>query len=523
MPLLLQTHHLTYQFANGETLLSDISVSLSESRVGLVGRNGVGKSVFLSLLMKHKAPSSGTVSLSGNVGYYSQSPSTLIESSASLAEFLKVDDLLTALTHIEAGSSDPKWFEIVGDNWGIRQALSDELLVLGLPTDLDFPCCKLSGGQLAKLQLSQLFKSNVDLLILDEPTNHMDGNAKNWLIEQIQAFPGYVLVVSHDRQLLRSVNQIWELSQRGLIQYGGNYDFYREQKDLEARAVERQLLSVSNQQKRLEQQAQKDQEKADKRAAQGNKIRKQGGQPKILLNAMRSSATKSASNRRKNESGRREFLEQKASELQSRHEQLKAQKLYMDSEKGRGKRLFSIVDGVLPFGCNTPLTLQLNGGSKMRLSGGNGCGKSTLLKVLQGEVELMSGELQLNTPVYYLDQHFGVLNSERTMLDNLTELCPHLPHDKARTLLAGIGFRRDSVYRTVCQVSGGEKMKLSMLVVSHQKEQPLLLLDEPDNHLDIDSKVILANALKAYKGAFVLISHDEDFAAESGVALNYEL
>ncbi|MBF4386175.1 ATP-binding cassette domain-containing protein, partial [Vibrio anguillarum] len=132
-------------------------------------------------------------------------------------------------------------------------------------------------------------------------------------------------------------------------------------------------------------------------------------------------------------------------------------------------------------------------------------GKSTLLKTLLGEISLYQGELQLNTPLYYLDQHFGVIRAELSILDNLIQQCSGIKESDARTLLAGIGFRRDSVFRLGHMLSGGEKMKLAMLIVSHQPEQPLLLLDEPDNHLDLDSKIMLTQALCNYRGGFILV------------------
>ena len=109
------------------------------------------------------------------------------------------------------------------------------------------------------------------------------------------------------------------------------------------------------------------------------------------------------------------------------------------------------------------------------------------------------------------------------MLENMLEHCAGMLENDARTLLAGIGFRRDSVFRQASQLSGGEKMKLAMLIVSHQPESPLLLLDEPDNHLDLDSKILLADALRNYQGAFIIVSHDTDFVAESGVTQSYLL
>ena len=120
-------------------------------------------------------------------------------------------------------------------------------------------------------------------------------------------------------------------------------------------------------------------------------------------------------------------------------------------------------------------------------------------------------ELQINTPLYCLGQHFGVIREDLSLLDNLVTLCRGLKESDARTLLAGVGFSRDNVFRLGHMLSGGEKMKLAMLIVSHQQAKPFLLLDEPDNHLDLESKLMLAQALNQYPGGFILVSHDEDF------------
>lgn len=522
MPL-LQANKISYQFDNGELLFEQLSCTLNQRRVGLIGRNGIGKSLLSQVLTKTLMPTEGTVALHTSVASYSQLPSELLSSELTIAQYLKLDHILDALTQIESGDCNEKWFDIVGEQWQLRQTLNSELLALGLPDNPDFPCKQLSGGQLARLQLWQLFKLQAGLLVLDEPSNHLDSQAREWLLQQIRDYPQAILLISHDRQLLREMEHIWELSSLGLTEYGGNYDFYRRQKDLENAAVERQILSVQKEQKHLAQQAQLNREKAEQRAAQGNKIRKQGGQPKILLNGMRSRATAAASNRLKNETSRKDLLQAKAQNLQERQERLKPQKMHLNEGNQSGSKLVTMVNAQLPAGSAQPINLQISAKGRLRLSGCNGCGKSTLLHVIAGKQNVIDGEVRVNTSVFYLDQHFGLLDESRSMLDNMMLFCAGLQESDARTLLAGIGFRRDSVFRLVKQLSGGEKMKLAMLVVGHQAESPLLLLDEPDNHLDLDSKRLLACTLHAYQGAFVLVSHDDEFVAECGVEREFRL
>lgn len=219
----------------------------------------------------------------------------------------------------------------------------------------------------------------------------------------------------------------------------------------------------------------------------------------------------------KNEQLRQSHLQAKAQTLSARKEQLKGQKLYLAGSLQNTRKAITITEAVLAFGNAKPKTFTVYAHEKVHLTGSNGCGKSTLLKTLLGEVVMASGELQLNSALYYLDQHFGAVREDRSVLENLLQQCSGMKERDARTLLAGIGFRRDSVFRQGKSLSGGEKMKLTILIASHQNAQPFLLLDEPDNHLDLDSKLMLAQALQQYQGGFMLISHDPTFAEESGV------
>lgn len=263
MPL-LQAYNISHQFGNGETLFQQISCSMIKRRVGLVGRNGVGKSVFASILSGEQTPTSGTVTLPKSFAVYRQQPSHLLAGELSIAQFLSKDKVLSALKQIEMGDCSEHLFEVVGEQWDLPIQLAKQLETMGLPPQPDFPCSQLSGGQIARLQLWQLFDSEVELLILDEPSNHLDTHAKQWLIDSMRSFSGAILLISHDRELLREIEEIWELSGLGLQVFGGNYDVYAEQKRTELQAVERQLASVDKQKKQLEEQAQRNREKANK-------------------------------------------------------------------------------------------------------------------------------------------------------------------------------------------------------------------------------------------------------------------
>ncbi|GDY28013.1 ABC transporter ATP-binding protein [Agarivorans sp. Toyoura001] len=514
MPV-LSTTQLSFQLDNGEWLFSDISFNLAPGLSGLVGRNGVGKSLFVSLLLGQLNATQGSVTRQGNIGFYSQLPSHLLDSNIRIDEYLGISEKLAAYHAIEQGSCKPEHFDLLGEDWEVKTRAQHTLEKLNIGESLDAYCHTLSGGQLALLQLHRLFESDADILLLDEPTNHLDSNGRLWLIEQLKHYQGQALIVSHDRQLLRQVSTIYQLTRLGLRFYSGNYDEYWAQSSAQSDALDKQITQVKSEQKKIERQAQANKEKAQQREAKGNRIRKSGSQPKILLDAMKERAGQSLSATATMQQNQRERSQDKLQALQQQKEQLKPQALYLQqSEQTKKRSLLSIKQCCLVLGNSEPVTFSLSQTERVHLSGANGCGKSTLLKAINGAETQYSGLITVNTNTVYMDQHFGLLNPLTSLLDNLTTHCSGLHHSTARTLLAGIGFRRDLVHREVALLSGGEKMKLAMLMVSHMVNSPLLLLDEPDNHLDIESKQLLAEALNTYKGAFILVSHDEDFVRD---------
>ena len=316
-------------------------------------------------------------------------------------------------------------------------------------------------------------------------------------------------MVSHDRELLQEVDVIYELSSLGLTSFNGAYRDYLCAKKNKDGAIERKLANLNKQKKHVLDQSQISKEKAQKRASQGNKLRRSGSQAKVLLDGKKNKAQGTASSKATKTQAIVLNIDGKQKELLKQQEQLRPLSLSMHHEKSKkGQQLY--VEGVLlPFGCQERINLKVMNSEKYHLIGDNGSGKSTLMKVLLGELKPIKGNILLNAPVYYFDQYYSLLDGELNVLESMQKHCTHLNDSNLRTLLAGIGFRADKVFTQVKQLSGGEKMRLMILVVSHQHELPLLLLDEPDNHLDIESKEMLANTLNEFDGSFIIISHDE--------------
>lgn len=512
-----QANDVAYHLDNGKILFENINFSMNSNRIGLLGRNGIGKSLLISLITGARKPTKGHVNLTVSVAEYEQHPSEILNDYRTVAQYLGLEPVLLAIERIAAGECSPELFDQVGDHWRVDKQLRTQLVALGLPPDIHLSCSRLSGGQLTRLRLWRLFSSRTGMLVLDEPSNHLDIDGKCWLLNEIRQFAGHILLVSHDRFLLREMEEIWELSQLGLTRYGGNYDVYEREKSLAVSAVDRQLNELSQQKKRLMKQIQNNREKAEKRAAQGNRVRKAGGQSKLLLDYQKNSAEASVSARRKQDAAQVDQLVNRNATLHRKQEALKAQTLALPKLMPAKGKLLTVSRLRLPYGCVQEISFQLSGSDKLHVQGGNGCGKSSLLKVIAGIMQPLAGEVRRGVHISYLDQDYASLNGNSSVLDHFLDACPDISETAARTRLAGAGLGTDVVFRNVNQLSGGEKMKLAVLIVGYQSGTQLLLLDEPDNHLDLDGKQVLADALKQYQGAFIMVSHDDDFVKDCGV------
>ncbi|TCS38770.1 ATP-binding cassette domain-containing protein [Reinekea marinisedimentorum] len=514
----LTANQLSFQLSSGDWLFKDLSFTLSSPVSALIGRNGSGKSVLLSLLTEELSPAAGTIDCTAKIACFKQMPQQSQASDMTIAGLLGIEQKLNALRQIEAGSAAPEYFSLLQDDWLVEQGANQLLNDLGIRLALNDPCSRLSGGQLTLLRLYRLFQSDAGLLLLDEPSNHLDAKARQWLLEQIRAFRGHILLVSHDRSLLRHVDTIFSLNSLGLCRFEGGYDAYAEHSAQQQAALERRIDHHKKEQKRILRQQQQARERTQQRVSQGVAQRKTGGQAKILLDAKKESATQNMAAQKTQHSRQLAENSEALKSAKQQYEVIKPQAIYLqDASSNKQPLMLRLNQLVLHRVNNRPLSLAVFQQQQVRISGGNGSGKSTLLKAIHGESVSFDGDIEFRCQTVYLDQHFSLLPGASTLLDCLVDNCIGLSAELARTLLAGIGFRRETVHRNVACLSGGEKMKLAMLLVSHMADSPLLLLDEPDNHLDIESKMVLATALKAYRGAFLLVSHDEDFIAQAGI------
>ncbi|WP_025673964.1 ABC-F family ATP-binding cassette domain-containing protein [Salinivibrio socompensis] len=525
MPYLI-THDLSVTLPDGQVLFAPLSITFEHGPIGLVGDNGTGKSLLLALLAGHTLPSahgihcSGHVQRDGDIAYLSQhitAPKT-----QTLAEVLGIAEQLHALAAIQAGSIEPAHYEQVNDDWDIAERYQAILTQLGIAAPLSAPLHVLSGGQLMLLSLYRVFHSQAHIVLLDEPSNHLDRTARHRLLSWIESYPGLVITVSHDQQLLRHMRAIYALTPQGIAKYTGNYDDFIRAQQQEQEAIIAKRTHLNKQHKQVLRQQQQGAEKAQKRESKGKQLRKKSSQAKSILDSQKESA-QDAKSRAKTQFSQQ--LKRYQKQLDALDTQLPENNptLYMHhSEPMKRRRLIKATQCQLPFGPTAPLDWSVYAGEHWLLTGRNGVGKSTLLRILMGRYAPVGGSIDVVGECVYLDQHFSLLDPKQTLLSCLLNHSD-LSESDARTCLASLGLRGDRVYQTVDSLSGGEKMKVAMLAVSHQHAQPLLLLDEPDNHLDISAKHALVDALNHYQGAYILVSHDDAFIDALRLTHQWEL
>ncbi|KAB8044019.1 ATP-binding cassette domain-containing protein [Janthinobacterium aquaticum] len=509
---LLQLDHLSHVLPDGSTLFQDLHYSFAPHRVGLLGDNGVGKSVLARLIAGQQLPARGAVRRSGCLHYVPQEfePASF----PTVADLAGAAPVLAALQRIADGSLDEADYALAGERWDAADRLQQALCDLGLGhLTLDTPTASLSGGERQRIALQGAWLSQADWLILDEPSNHLDAGQRARLIAQLQAWPRGVLMVSHDRSLLAHVDEIVELSGHGLRSYGGNHDFYVQARAREHAALQSTLQSEKASARRMEREAQQHAERQQRHVARGERDGRNSNQSKLLLDARKESSQDRQGKLRLRAQAVQQERQQRVQELAARcapdSERLL---LAPDSVVPNGKLLLELQDLVLPHGDTTPINLVISGPRRLALTGDNGSGKSTLLRVIAGQLAARSGQMRCDARLGWLDQHAASEQGELNALERLQQHNRSLNEGQLRTRLALLGIAGARATVASSLLSGGERMKVALAALLYADAPPqLLLLDEPDNHLDLASVQALERMLAQYRGALLVVSHDAAF------------
>ncbi|WLH71186.1 ABC-F family ATP-binding cassette domain-containing protein [Pseudomonas fluorescens] len=516
LPVLVSLQHVSFQFANGETLLEDLNLSIDHTPTGIVGRNGRGKSLLAKLIAGALTPSSGTLDRKARVAYVAQTPE--IETGASIAGFTRTAEALAALARMARGTPQANDLEVIDDRWDLAERLRAALDAAGLQAlGVDTPADQLSGGQQARVAVIGALLAAPDLLVLDEPTNHLDSAGRDWLLNRLADWRGGLVVVSHDRQLLNTLARIVELSPLGARVYGGNYDAYRRQRDSEHQAavaaVEHARLARSRERKRL----QKDHDSLQRSAARARKHAETANVSRFTKARWKGAAKEIVSTVRSAHHAYKNELDGRVRHAYERVVDETPTLLALPgSALPNGRHVLTVENAQLPWldprRPSAYVTLDLSGPVRVAVRGPNGCGKSTLLKLLAGQSQPVSGDCAVHVPCAYIDQQLALLDDQRSLVEQLNLLDTPLAEAQLRTRLALLQLDALRVTQPVGRLSGGERLKAAM-AIALWREVPaqLLLLDEPTNHLDLESVLAFEQALQGFSGAIVAVSHDEAF------------
>ncbi|MGW2373903.1 MULTISPECIES: ABC-F family ATP-binding cassette domain-containing protein [Kitasatospora] len=521
---------LSFAWPDDTPVFRDLTFSLEAERVGLVAPNGAGKSTLLRLIAGRLTATTGSIAVAGVLGYLPQD--LPLTADRTVAEVLGVADVIAALDAIESGDTAEQHFTVVGDDWDVEDRARTELERLGLGhVTLRDRLDRLSGGQIVGLGLAALLLKRPDVLLLDEPTNNLDRAARHRLHEVLDGLRRCVLVVSHDRELLDHMDRIAELDRGEMRFYGGNFSAYQHTVAVEQEAAERNLRTAELLVKREKREMQQARERAERRAGNAQRNLKDAGLARIVAGGLKRSAEKSAGTARTMHAARVSEAKERADEAARavRTEQGIALEL-PDTRVPAGRTLFEgehlrKLLGDTEVFAGEGIDLAIRGPERIALSGANGVGKSTLLRLVHGDLEPDSGTIRrADGRIAYLSQRLDLLDDDRTVAENLASFAPSLPDARRLNILARFLFRGPRIHLPVRVLSGGERLRATLACVLYAEPAPhLLLLDEPTNNLDLVSVGQLENALNAYEGAFVVISHDARFLDAIKVERRLEL
>ncbi|MGV8833067.1 MAG: ABC-F family ATP-binding cassette domain-containing protein [Devosia sp.] len=525
MPASVILHQLAYTTPDNQPLFTGLDLAIGNHRTGLIGRNGTGKSTLLRIIAGLAPPSSGSVTIFGTIDMLEQA--VQVTPDATIADHLGVHAALERLDRLVRGDGSLEDAEAA--DWTLPTRITSALTDVGLPDhDPARPLHTLSGGQRTRLSLARLILANPDIILLDEPTNNLDAQGRDAVARLLRSWRGAAIVVSHDRNLLRELDTIVELTSLGASTYGGNWDHYSERKALELAAAAQNLSTAERKVAEIDRKIQHTAEKKARKDGAGKRKAARGDIPKIMLGGMKERSENSSGENTRLANRLRSDAAQAANDARGKVEILTPLTVTLTPTglpQGRtvlqADALTGGPDSANPIIRN--LSLRLASPARIAISGPNGAGKTTLLRLLTGDLVPTAGTAQIHTPYAMLDQTVSLLDPALTIRDNFRALNPDADERSCRAALARFMFRAEAALQVTGTLSGGETLRAGLACTIGGNNPPqLLILDEPTNHLDIDAIEELEAGLRGYDGALLVISHDTDFLTAIGITDSIE-
>lgn len=518
MPASITLSGLSYSTPDGRSLFDNLNLAFGSERTGLVGRNGVGKSTLLRLVTGELTPRSGSIAIGGRLAVLRQIVSPPPD--MTIADLFGIRDGLALLDRAEAGEADLS--ALAAADWMLPTRLEASLSRLGLSVGPYTPLVALSGGETTRAALAALTFDQPDLLLLDEPTNNLDRDGRRAVADLLVSWRGGAIVVSHDRELLESMDAIVELSSLGASRYGGGWGAYRARKAVELAAARHDLDDAERRLSGERQAAQAQAEKQARRAGTGARKAARGDMPKIVAGGLERKAEETRAADARLAERRLAAATSAVQEARGKLEVLAPFSVSLPSSGLVTDRLVFRLDQV-SVGYDTRtliggLSLEVRGPERIAITGPNGSGKTTLLRTITGDLFPSSGTIDRRVDFAFLDQRVSLLDETATIRDNFRRLDPGAGEETCRASLARFKFRADAALRAVGSLSGGERLRAGLACVLGRSRPPqLVILDEPTNHLDVESIETVEAGLRAYDGALLVVSHDEAFLEAIGI------
>lgn len=537
MPISIQ--QISYIHPDKEVLFSDLNFAISKGqKLGLVGNNGCGKSTLLQIIAGQLSPSSGVIVRPDDLYYIPQHFGQY--DSLTIAQALQIERKQQALHAILAGDVSNENFTILNDDWNIEERSIAALDLWGLGQfTLSYPMNLLSGGEKTRVFLAGMDIHHPSVILMDEPTNHLDSSGRQRLYDWVEKYRSTLLVVSHDRTLLNLLPEICELEKHQINYYGGNYEFYKEQKTLMQEALQQRIEEKEKALGIARKVARETAERRDKQNVRSEKSNIRKGVPRIVLNALQGKSEKSTSKLTGVHQEKAEKLTNERNQLRGSLSPTAALKTdFNSSSLHTGKILVTAKEINFSYHSNSinndiqensiskqqlwqaPVSFQLKSGDRLRIEGANGSGKTTLLKLITGQLQPQEGTLTRTDFSYvYLNQEYSIIDDRNSILEQAYAFnSRNLPEHEIKIILNRYLFPASEWDKSCRKLSGGEKMRLAFCCLMISNNTPdMFILDEPTNNLDIQSIEIITATIKNYAGTVIAISHDNYFIQEIGV------
>jgi len=528
---MITLQNISYIHPNKDLLFENINLTVNKhNKIALIGNNGAGKSTLLKIIAGELKPSGGQLKVDA-VPYYV--PQVFGQyNHLTIAQGLGIEAKITALNEILEGNVTEANLDTLDNDWTIeercKEALNDwQLYNLDLNQKLE----TLSGGQKTKVFLAGISIHQAELIILDEPGNHLDLEGRQLLYDFIRSASSTLMIVSHDKKILNRIDTIFELSTWGITVYGGNYDFYAEQKQIESSALNHEVKSKEKALRKAKAKERETLERQHKLDARGKKKQEQAGVARIMINTLRNNAENSTSKVKGLHAEKIGGISQELQELRSALPEIDKMKFGFDNAAlHKGKILFTATN--INYSYNNQLlwkenlNFQITSSERIALKGPNGSGKTTLIKLIIGRLEISMGKVyRADCKSVYIDQDYSLIDNhlkvyEQAQKFNTSELQEH----EIKIRLSRFLFSKDNWDKPCSALSGGEKMRLMLCCLTINNQSPdLIILDEPTNNLDIQNIEILTAAINEYQGTLIVVSHDEYFLEEINIERTIKL